>query len=234
MSIKTYKVKSVGKKMVTDHFAYSEFACPESDSLKLDELLPLYLEAIMQRVGAKRAVITSGYRTPDYSVKVGGSRTDKHTTGMAADVVFYDANGKVISPIKISCAAEELGFIGGIARIGRTATHLDTRSLDAPYWGDESTGSTRSIWYQKSGCNSFYAYYKVAKPKEMLVSYKTKKAAPYRAAPFKKAERVGTLKKGTAVQVVKNGKIVYGGRTFYKCKLGKNYYWVNRKYLKRA
>ncbi len=232
MAVKTYKTKNVQKKSVSKHFAYSEFFCPESAALKLDALLPLFLEALIYKLGASKAVITSGYRTPDYSVKVGGSRTDKHTQGMAADVIFYNAAGGVISPDTVCCTAEDLGFIGGIAKIGNTATHIDTRALSSKYWGDESTGSTNSIWNQKSGCTSFYTWFNKAKPKETLVTYKVKKTVNLRQTPFKlSGNKAGKLKKGASVKVVKGGRVEYDGITFYKVKLNGCCYWVNKNYL---
>lgn len=234
MAVKTYKTKNVQSKQLTEHFKYSEFFCPDSNTLKLDNKLPLYLEALMYKLGAKKAVITSGYRTPDYSVKIGGTRTDKHTQGMAADVVFYDDKDKVISPADVCCAAEDLGFIGGVARIGSTATHIDTRKISEPYWGDESKGSYNSIWNQRAGCKSFYSWFGKSKPKEMLVPYRVKKAVIYRTEPFKlTGNRAGKLKKGALVKVIKGGRVAVGGITFYKIKIKNKYAWVNKDYLSK-
>lgn len=234
MSVKTYKTKNVQNKSVSEHFKYSEFFCPGSETLKLDPLLPRWLEALIYKLGASKAVITSGYRTPDYSVKVGGSRTDRHTKGMAADVIFYDASGKVIPPETVCCTAEDLGFIGGIAKIGATATHIDTRKISDPYWGDESKGSYNSIWNQRAGCKSFYTWFGKSKSKETLVTYKVKKAVIYRSTPFKlSGNKAGRLKKGATVKVVVGGRVSRGGVTFYKVKIDDWYYWVNKKYLSK-
>lgn len=234
MAVKTYKTKNVQNKRVSEHFKYSEFFCPGSATLKLDPLLPRWLEALIYKLGASKAVITSGYRTPDYSVKVGGSRTDRHTKGMAADVIFYDKAGKIIPPDTVCCTAEALGFIGGIAKIGATATHIDTRSMSSKYWGDESKGSTNSIWNQRSGCTSFYTWFGKTRPKETMVTYKVRKTSVYRSAPFKlSATKLGKLKKGATVKVVKGGRVEYGGVTFYKVKIGNGYYWVNKRCLSK-
>lgn len=232
--IKKYSKAKCGDEKVSTHFAYREFACPGFDKFKLDSKLPLYLETLMYKLGAKKAVITSGYRTPDYSVSIGGTRNDKHTRGMAADVIFYDEKDKVISPIDVCCTAENLGFIGGVARIGSTATHIDTRKISAPYWGDESKDSYNSIWNQRAGCKSFYSWFGKSKPKETLVIYRVKKAVIYRTEPFKLiGNRAGKLKKGALVKAVKGGRVAVGGVTFYKIKIKNKYAWVNKEYLSK-
>lgn len=234
MSVKKYKLKNVKDKKASEHFLYREFSCPGTDTLKLDNNLPLYLEALFYKLKAEKAIITSGYRTPEYSVSIGGTRTDKHTKGMAADVIFYNRAGTVISPAVVCCAAEDLGFIGGVAKIGDTATHIDTRPVSEKYWGDESTGSFNSIWYQRPGCKSFYEWFDMDKPKEVLVTYRAKRGVIYRLSPFKLyGNKAGRLKKGTMVKVVKGGRVKYGGTVFYKLKTGGEYHWVNKEYLVR-
>ncbi len=234
MAVKTYSLKKVKDQKASEHFYYREFSCPDTDVLKLDSTLPLYLEALFFKLGASKAIITSGYRTPTYSVSVGGSATDKHTLGMAADVVFYNASGAVISPKVVCCTAEDLGFIGGIARIGNTATHIDTRSTDSKYWGDETRGNN-SIWYYKSGCTSFYDYFGISKSKERFINYTVKRGVVSRNTPFKiSGNKAVRFKKGAALQVVKNGRVSYDGVIFFKIKYLGKYYYINRKYLKRT
>ena len=229
--IKRYKKSSIGEKQATEHFKYREFASRESESFKVDEKLPLYLEAIMYKVKAESAVINSGYRTPDESVNAGGSRTDKHTQGMAADVVFYDNSGKVISPVDICLAVEDMGFIGGCARIGNTAVHIDTRPIEEKYWGDETKG-TSSIWNFGKRYKSYYDYFGKKKAKEKIVKYKTKQGVFYRTEPFKAdGNKAGSLKKGKRVKVVKGGRVEYNGTIFYKMRRYWKYYWINKDYL---
>lgn len=193
MSVKTYKLSDVKNKKVSDHFLYNEFACPAYNKLKLDDKLPKYLEDIFKKLNASKAVITSGFRTPEYSVQVGGYKTDKHTKGMAADIIYYDKDGKVISPEKVCCVSEDLGYIGGIAKIGETATHIDTRSVKSKYWGDESTGKYVSIWKMKKGCNSFYDWFGIERPKlkEKIIYYK---ASKYKGASFVDALKKANIK----------------------------------------
>ena len=234
MAIKTYKLKNVKNKKASEHFYYREFACPGFDKLKLDSNLPLYLEALFFKLGASKAVITSGYRTPAYSVSIGGTATDRHTQGMAADVVFYNASGAVISPIVVCCAAEDLGFIGGVARIGKTATHIDTRPTESRYFGDETKGYN-SIWYYKPGSTGFYDYFGISKPKERFIKYTVKKNVVSRKTPFKlKGNKAARFKKGATVKVLKNGRAAYDKTVFFKIKYAGKYYYINRKYLKKA
>ncbi|MDE7138909.1 MAG: hypothetical protein K2O29_10740, partial [Ruminococcus sp.] len=102
-------------------------------------------------------VINSGYRCPTHSVNIGGSATDLHTKGYAADIVCYDQSGNKISSKKVSCVAQDVGF-GGIANIDSTytATHVDVRTSN--FWkGDET------VTFAYSVTDDFYSYYGVPK-----------------------------------------------------------------------
>lgn len=230
MAVKTYSLKKVADKQVSEHFKYREFACKNTDVLKLDSLLPAYLETIFKRVGATKAVVTSGYRTPSYSVSVGGMANDKHTYGMAADVIFYK-HDKVISPEKVCCTCEDLGYIGGCARIGKYSVHIDTRPQAKKYFGDETMGNN-SIWYYKKDCRSFYDWFNIKKPTVSFLNIKTVKKAAYRLSPFKLSDnKMGTVKKGVAVKVVKDFEVSFDNRKFYKVKIGSGYFYMNKVFL---
>ena len=103
-----------------------------------------------------KAVIESGYRTPEYSVKVGGEKDDAHTLGIAADIVFYDKSGKIIEPKYIACIAQDLGF-GGIG-VMKNSVHLDVRHLggykNKKWYGDETKGYSLS-----ANGKDFYTYF---------------------------------------------------------------------------
>lgn len=150
-------VKFVKELQLSEHFKLSEFACPISNTVKYSPELIAMLELFFKNCSAiKKIYITSGYRTPDYSVKVGGSKTDAHTYGIACDAVFYDNKGNLIPSKYIACYAAELGF-GGIG-VMSTAIHLDVRHLggylNSKWWGDETTGYSLS----KNGV-TFNSYY---------------------------------------------------------------------------
>ncbi|MDE7098771.1 MAG: DUF882 domain-containing protein [Ruminococcus sp.] len=155
--IKTYK--STDKTQLTTHFNISEFRCKcgGNHDTKLDTELVDKLEKLHKALNCSKIIINSGYRCPTHSVNAGGSATDYHTKGYAADIVCYDQKGNKISSKIISCAAQDLGF-GGIANIDSTytATHVDTRTSN--FWkGDEVVTSDYSV------TEDFYKYYGLSK-----------------------------------------------------------------------
>ena len=146
---------------LSKHFALSEFKCPESKTVKYSDELISMLEKIFTKCPAiKKGIITSGYRTPAYSVKVGGTKTDAHTYGIACDIIFYDKANKVISPKYIACICQEIGF-GGIG-VMNNSIHLDVRHLggyaNKKWWGDETKNYSLS-----ANRKDFYGYYKLSK-----------------------------------------------------------------------
>ncbi len=138
MSIKTVNFKT--NQQLSKHFSLKEFKCSASNTIKYSEETISMLEQIFDKCqNVKKGVITSGYRTPENSVAVGGYKDDAHVCGIAVDIVFYDNHDKVIPPQYISCIAQEIGF-GGIG-IMKNAVHLDTRHLggykNKKWYGDE-------------------------------------------------------------------------------------------------
>lgn len=47
MAVYTYNLNTTPKKQLSYHFSLNEFASPDSGRLKLDAILPFYLEAII-------------------------------------------------------------------------------------------------------------------------------------------------------------------------------------------
>ena len=143
---------------LSPHFALHEFRCKDgSKTVKYSDETISLLEKIFdtcENVG--KAIITSGYRTPDYSVKVGGTKDDAHTVGIAVDIRWYDKNNVVLSPKYIACIAADVGFSG--IGIMKDSIHLDTRTTDNFYngkwWGDE----TKNYSLSANG-KDFYGYY---------------------------------------------------------------------------
>ena len=132
------------------HFDKSEFRCRcgcggENPS----KLLVQMLESLFTRMNARAIIISSGYRCPDYSVKVGGYKNDAHTRNIAADLCVQKQDGSFYSSFDVAEAAEREGF-GGIGIIDGTYVHLDTRHAE-PYsnnhwFGNESTGENYSTF----------------------------------------------------------------------------------------
>ena len=134
MAVKIYRDND----KLSAHFTVNEFKCSDSEYAFIEEKLVKRLEKFWQW-GVTSVVITSGYRTPDYSVKVGGARTDAHTKGLAVDIICYKGK-KALNSIKTACIAQEIGF-SGIGIIDETAVHVDVRTkmnyTNSHWWGDE-------------------------------------------------------------------------------------------------
>lgn len=153
MAVKTYSLKKDGNKYCSVHTRVYEMRSKDgSDKILIDEQLMVMIERLFSALKCSKYIITSGYRTPEHSVKVGGSRTDQHTKGTAVDCYFYDANGKIISSKEVSCIAQDLGF-NGIANITNKyqEIHLDMRT-SGKYYGDETCGTNTVT-------SDFYSYY---------------------------------------------------------------------------
>lgn len=141
---------------ITEHFDTMEFRCncgKEGIQVELVERL----ERLFAAIGADKIIISSGYRCPDCSVKVGGYRNDMHTKGGAADLVVYK-NGKEMSSFAVCAIAEDLGLFNGIAVIDDSYCHLDIRGI-IPYsndhwFGNEVSGETYTTF--KSYLPSWY------------------------------------------------------------------------------
>lgn len=157
MSVKNYNFSD--NIQLAEHFSASEFRCKcgGTHDTVINPELPEKLERLFKALNCSAIVINSGYRCPTHSVNVGGSATDYHTKGYAADIICYDQSGNKISSKKVCCVAQDIGF-GGIANIDSTytATHVDVR--ESYYWrGDETVTSAYSV------TDDFYSYYGIPK-----------------------------------------------------------------------
>lgn len=128
---------------ITPNFDSTEFVCKcGCGRNKINERFVERLQILRNKIGVPINV-TSGYRCPTHSIRVGGSYTDAHTYGIAADVY---ANG--LSSIQLARIAEDLDF-GGIGIIDDKCVHLDIRDENGcgfnyannHWWGDERTGN---------------------------------------------------------------------------------------------
>ena len=158
-------------KQLSPHFWLHEFKCKESDIIKYsEETIALQEKIFAICSNVSKAIITSGYRSPEYSVKVGGSKNDGHTVGIAVDVKWYDKNNKLIAPKYIACAAQDIGFTG--IGIMKNSIHLDTRTTEnyknGKWWGDETNGN--------NNIEDFYAYFGLSRDEVDKVLGRTAKA----------------------------------------------------------
>ena len=130
---------------ISKHFHSTEFRCKcGCGVIKIDENLVNKMENIYTKLNASKCIISSGYRCSKHDKRVGGSGYGQHTTGLAADCIYYDKEGKIIPSKYVICAAYDLGQLKGIAKINDNYSHLDNRSSGS-YRGDE-TVSNSSLW----------------------------------------------------------------------------------------
>jgi len=110
---------------IAEHFWLYEFQCPDCRCVKIDVRILEYLEILREMV-ARPIYITSGYRCPDYNLKVGGVKNSYHLTGKAVDISTEKFN-----KVKISQYASQIGFRG----IGVYSNHIHLDIRDTPsYW----------------------------------------------------------------------------------------------------
>lgn len=137
---------------LSPHFDKSEFRCQcgcggENPSKILIERL----EKLFDLMGAKSIIITSGYRCPKYSVRVGGFSSDAHTCNIAADIVVNKKEGGTYTAEDIAEAAERIGF-GGIGLMSG-ACHVDNRDcenyINNHWFGDERDGRNYIKTFQR-------------------------------------------------------------------------------------
>lgn len=163
MVIKEYSYNTQRNLKLSRHFCVGEFASKSGNKLYSNKvkIAPALIDKLEQlftalsKYNIKSIQVTSGYRTPEHSVDVGGGRADRHTAGQAADIVCYDTASRVIPAKYVCCAAEDTGFTG-IGYISANATHVDVRET-AKWWGDETKNNGASISYR--GYKSFYDYF---------------------------------------------------------------------------
>jgi len=159
MAVKTYSYKQHKNIYCSTHTQVKEMRCKDgSDKILVSEELMAAVEKLFAKFRCSKYIITSGYRTPAYDIKVGGNGKGQHTLGKAVDAKFYDAKGKLIPAQIVCCVAQDLGIFNGIANIDKkyASVHLDVGSRAKKYLGDEIYG-TNSV------TTNFYTYFKKTK-----------------------------------------------------------------------
>lgn len=137
---------------ITEHFDESEFKCKcGCNGCVISVPHVERLELLRSRLNAKSIVISSGYRCPSHSVRVGGSSNDAHVLGFASDIIAYKQDGTPYSSITVAKEAEKIGF-GGIGLIDPHAVHVDDRDRNSyannHWFGNEMTGNNNIPTFQ--------------------------------------------------------------------------------------
>lgn len=142
---------------ISDHFTLREFRSPDSDIVKYDTDILAMLEKIRAHFGGP-ITITSGYRTPAYNKRVGGSTNSAHMDGRAADFKVKDKDGNAVSSKDVCMFLDEIGWSkkGGIGYIN-TATHFDTKFIGSRI--DETrVGTTTRYYVVKPNYATYFGY----------------------------------------------------------------------------
>jgi uncharacterized protein YcbK (DUF882 family) len=118
--------------MLTDHFAVAEFACRDGrcypDSWIQDRLRPLCqtLEVIRSAID-RPIVIVSGYRSPEWNLKVGGAKASQHMAGRAADIRVADLSAVMLHAKIVDLYHQgSLPLLGGLGSY-KSWVHVDVR-----------------------------------------------------------------------------------------------------------
>lgn len=142
-------------KQLSEHFMLHEAKSPDSDLVLVSEELVSKVEQLRAAVPNCNSIeLSSGYRTPEHSVAVGGGASDFHTKGMAWDLACFDADHNIIDGKVVACIAQDLGF-NGIGYMGNWI-HVDIGNRH--WWGDET-----------ANCNvaDFYDYFGIARAEQV-------------------------------------------------------------------
>lgn len=122
---------------VSKNFRAVEFAnSKDGYAILLNYELVEKLQKLRDLVGGIE--VTSGYRTPEYNKKIGGSKNSNHLLGHAADIVF-DFTGLTVTAIKKMC--EGVGFKNvGIYLRGNTFAwvHVDIGNREFDRWSEKN------------------------------------------------------------------------------------------------
>lgn len=130
---------------ITDHFNISEFACHANQEVLINAEVIDHIQRLEKfRQWYNRAmVINSGYRTPEYNMKIGGAPKSYHCRGIATDIAlpneFYAFSQarqeQFLKNIKEKwydlCAKD--GKAGGMGWYNNFF-HLDSRTIRRAFW----------------------------------------------------------------------------------------------------
>lgn len=212
------KLLSNGDIQISEHFKLSEFKSPGTDTVKYDTDILAMLEKIRAHFGGP-IQITSGYRTPAYNKKVGGSTNSAHMDGRAADFKVKDKAGNPISSKSVCLFLEEIGWAHGIGYMD-TATHFDTKFLGSRI--DETRPGTTTKWYV---VRTTYAAYWGYKTRTVIAPVVNLRSGPGTNYPVVGRKTIGN--KITVYATAKNSR----GRTWAKISFINNRwiaYWLTK------
>ena len=156
--IKKYSYENDKDKFLSEHFQVWEFRSYDddrdvltSDEVLIDDVLINYLENIFLHFDCSIIKITSGYRSDDFDLRIGGF-LGYHSKGQAADFICYDKNNSIIDSKKICLYCEDINILG--IGYGNGYNHIDTRDYKSYF--DEINGVNNiSSWYDYFNINDY-------------------------------------------------------------------------------
>lgn len=123
---------------LTKNFNLDEFHCKDGTSVPnslLENVIELAnnLQILREKVDCPLH-INSGYRSPEYNVKIGGVKNSQHTQGKAADITCRDYTPDELATIIETMIATGQMKEGGVGRY-KGFTHYDIRGNKARWSG---------------------------------------------------------------------------------------------------
>ena len=126
---------------LSKNFKAKEFMCHNGcPYVRYDYRLILLLQNLRDFIRTPIQIV-SGYRTPDYNTKIGGSPKSQHMLGKAADIKI-----KGYVPREVGIIAGNLGFrgIGVYIYNGHEFTHVDVRE-NMTLWAEQPDGALKKV-----------------------------------------------------------------------------------------
>lgn len=137
---------------VTEHFSVEEFACkdgtPYPSEWVENRLKPLCetLEILRAALGGRQMTVTSGYRTREHNIEIGGAEHSQHLEGKAADIEVEGVSpGDVHTRALELFAGRKIPALGGLG-VYPNWVHVDIRPRISgllALWTGDKVGSER-------------------------------------------------------------------------------------------
>ncbi len=125
---------------LTENFSLREFRCKDgtdvpSELVENVKLLAKNLQVIRQKIG-KPLRIVSGYRSPAYNKKCGGTKKSQHMQAKAADLRVSGMSSDELHAIIIELIDDEKIMQGGVGKYP-LFVHYDVRGRKARWSGSK-------------------------------------------------------------------------------------------------
>tara|TARA_R100001530_G_scaffold27366_1_gene21905 strand:- start:577 stop:960 length:384 start_codon:yes stop_codon:yes gene_type:complete len=125
---------------LTENFALSEFRCKDGTDVPPElvdnvTLLAKNLQILRQRIGKPLRVV-SGYRSPAYNKKCGGTKKSQHMQAKAADLRVSGMSSDELHSIIVDAIKNDLIAPGGVGWYP-SFVHYDVRGRNARWKGSK-------------------------------------------------------------------------------------------------